>query len=311
MSNNINVLSSGYVAPDNNKEMERIDTKFVPPKSIDQRHLSDTIQNDIDAKAPIASPTFTGTVTIPSPFTLGSTSVTTSGTELNYVDGVTGAIQTQLASGWIPATGTWSYNAADKITVPSGAGSIYQKGDRIKFTQTTVKYGVIVAVTDTLLTIAVNTDYTVANAAITDIYYSHQVNPIGYPATFNYTPTLTNITLGNGTLAFVYSVVEGWVTVLGKFTFGSTSSISGSMIFSLPITGTTAHNTFYQTLGQIEDNGTTEYMANLTQESTTTVSVGAITTSGSYAQRANTSSTVPMVWATNDAFRVIFSYFMA
>jgi hypothetical protein len=42
------------------------------------------------------SPTFTGTVTIPSPFTLGSTSVTTDGTELNYVDGVTSSIQTQL-----------------------------------------------------------------------------------------------------------------------------------------------------------------------------------------------------------------------
>jgi len=48
--------------------------------------------------APLASPTFTGTVTIPSPFTLGSTSVTATGTELNYVGGVTGGIQTQLDS---------------------------------------------------------------------------------------------------------------------------------------------------------------------------------------------------------------------
>ena len=58
-----------------------------------------------------ASPVFTGTVTIPSPFTLGATSVTANGTELNvldnipgtltstelgYVDGVTSAIQTQI-----------------------------------------------------------------------------------------------------------------------------------------------------------------------------------------------------------------------
>jgi len=46
--------------------------------------------------APLASPTFTGTVTIPTPFTLGAVSVTTTGTELNYVAGVTSAIQTQL-----------------------------------------------------------------------------------------------------------------------------------------------------------------------------------------------------------------------
>lgn len=44
------------------------------------------------------SPTFTGTVTIPTPFTLGAVSVTTTGTELNYVSGVTSAIQTQLGA---------------------------------------------------------------------------------------------------------------------------------------------------------------------------------------------------------------------
>ncbi len=43
-----------------------------------------------------ASPTFTGTVTIPTPFTLGATSVTATGTELNYSSGVTHNIQTQF-----------------------------------------------------------------------------------------------------------------------------------------------------------------------------------------------------------------------
>lgn len=90
--------------------------------------------------------------------------------------------------GWTPAVGSWAYASASTITVPSGAASIYQKGDRIKWTQTTVKYGVIVTVADTLLTIAVNTDYTVANAAITLNYYSHQANPLGYPSEFNFTP---------------------------------------------------------------------------------------------------------------------------
>ncbi|MFA4819202.1 MAG: hypothetical protein WC621_05165 [Patescibacteria group bacterium] len=57
-----------------------------------------TIADDTDLalKANIASPTFTGTVTIPTPFTLGAVSVLPTGTELNFVDGVTSAIQTQL-----------------------------------------------------------------------------------------------------------------------------------------------------------------------------------------------------------------------
>lgn len=46
--------------------------------------------------APKASPTFTGTVVVPTPFTIGAVSMTATGTQLNYVAGVTSAIQTQL-----------------------------------------------------------------------------------------------------------------------------------------------------------------------------------------------------------------------
>lgn len=58
--------------------------------------LTSDAQTQINAKAPTASPTFTGTVTIPTPFTLGAVSVTPTGTELNFVDGVTSGIQGQL-----------------------------------------------------------------------------------------------------------------------------------------------------------------------------------------------------------------------
>ena len=58
--------------------------------------VTSAIQTQLGLKAPLASPTFTGTVTIPTPFTLGAVSVTATGTELNYVVGVTSAIQTQI-----------------------------------------------------------------------------------------------------------------------------------------------------------------------------------------------------------------------
>ncbi|MGO4371546.1 hypothetical protein [Paenibacillus sp. 2TAB19] len=45
-------------------------------------------------KAPIASPTFTGTVSLPSTTSIGNVS----STELGYLDGVTNAIQTQFAA---------------------------------------------------------------------------------------------------------------------------------------------------------------------------------------------------------------------
>lgn len=50
------------------------------------------IQTQLNAKAPTASPTFTGTVTLPGTTSVGSVS----STELGYLDGVTSAIQTQL-----------------------------------------------------------------------------------------------------------------------------------------------------------------------------------------------------------------------
>lgn len=56
---------------------------------VDAAIVTRDLQEQIDDKAPLASPTFTGTVTIPTPFTLGAVSVTATGTELNLLDGVT------------------------------------------------------------------------------------------------------------------------------------------------------------------------------------------------------------------------------
>lgn len=143
--------------------------------------------------------------------------------------------------GWVLANESWTYASANTITVPSGAASKYQKGDRIKFTQTTVKYGVITAVADTLLTIAVNTDYVVANAAITANYYSHEANPIGYPTYFNVTPTVTNATGATGNLSKVFAkfaVLGKSITFVGSYSSGTIGgTITGpSYSFSMPIT---------------------------------------------------------------------------
>lgn len=95
--------------------------------------------------------------------------------------------------GWISASEAWTYASASTITVPSGAASKYTKGDKIKITQTTVKYFYIIAVADTTLTVTGGADYTVANAAITNNYYSHQITPVGFPLSFSLgTPTFTS-----------------------------------------------------------------------------------------------------------------------
>lgn len=97
--------------------------------------------------------------------------------------------------GWTAAADTWTYASASTFTI-SGVDrtTVFTKGTRLKFTQTTDKYAVVVGSsfsTNTTVTIAVNTDYTIANAAITSPYYSYQLSPQGYPGWFAWSPTIT------------------------------------------------------------------------------------------------------------------------
>ena len=77
------------------------------------------LQAALDAKSPLASPTFTGTVTLPTPFTLGAVSVLPTGTELNFVDGVTSNIQTQLNAKAPLASPTFT----GTVTIPTLVGT--------------------------------------------------------------------------------------------------------------------------------------------------------------------------------------------
>jgi len=54
----------------------------------------------------------------------------------------------------------------------------------------------------------------------------------------SYTSTTTNITLGNGTLSAVYAQAGKDVNFTIKFTLGSTSAITGSPTFTLPVAAT-------------------------------------------------------------------------
>lgn len=70
--------------------------------------------------APINSPTFTGTVTIPTPFTLGATSVTATGTQINYLSsatGTTGTTSTNLVFSTSPTLVTPILGAATATSI--------------------------------------------------------------------------------------------------------------------------------------------------------------------------------------------------
>lgn len=146
--------------------------------------------------------------------------------------------------GWEYTDDTWAYASASTFTVSGDQTARYSKGTRLKWTQTTVKYGVVVnssySSPNTTVTIAVNTNYTIANAAITANFYSYEANPQGYPGTFTYVPTVSctgSMTIGSLILAsYAYSMIGKTVSLyLGlEGTTGGTASYGIEV--TLPIT---------------------------------------------------------------------------
>ena len=86
--------------------------------------VTSALQTQLGLKAPLASPTFTGTVTMPTPFTLGATSVTSTGTQLNYLNaatGTTGTTSTNLVFSTSPTFITPTLGVASATSLATSA----------------------------------------------------------------------------------------------------------------------------------------------------------------------------------------------
>jgi hypothetical protein len=115
---------------------------------------------------------------------------------------------------------------------PSADPTAYlQKGDKLKFTQSTTKYYYVVAVTASVVTLAPTTDYTPSATAISAIYYSNIESPFGFQPWCNYVPsysasgsmTFTSVT----TTAAKYILMNSntvFVIVNGTGTTGGTAA---------------------------------------------------------------------------------------
>lgn len=99
-----------------------------------------SLTTDLALKAPLANPTFTGTVTIPNPFTIGATSMLSTGTQLNYLSaaaGTTGTTNTNVVFSASPAlTGTVTITDTTDITL--GAESALRVGGAANSTNITI-----------------------------------------------------------------------------------------------------------------------------------------------------------------------------
>lgn len=117
-------------------------------------------------------------------------------------------------------TETWTYNSVSGIVgvinVPTDATERYAIGDRVRWKQGGgYKYGIVVAVAATTISVITGTDYTLTNAGITDNYISKWVNPVGFPHYFSWAPT----DVWDGSAPTVAVTTNFKFTIIGRTVF--------------------------------------------------------------------------------------------
>jgi hypothetical protein len=122
----------------------------------------------------------------------------------------------------------------------------------------------------------------------------------------SFTPTWTNLTVGNATQSFVYREENKTMFVSGKITFGSTTSISNNPSIAIP-NGRTGSDTVLGSTLRFEDAGNSNFFGQLLV-SATNIDLYAITVSSTYPTLATLGSTAPFTWGTNDAIYIACSF---
>ncbi len=122
-----------------------------------------------------------------------------------------------------------------------------------------------------------------------------------------WTPTLQNITLGNGTIVARYTQIGKLVEGMFNFTMGSTSSMGTAPNFTGPIAPTHTGRAINSGVRLVTSAGT-DYIGALTSFTTSKLRVVVVQANLTYAALANITATVPFTWATGDEIEVAFSY---
>jgi hypothetical protein len=121
-----------------------------------------------------------------------------------------------------------------------------------------------------------------------------------------WTPTTNGITKGSGTIVSRYCTINKTVHFLFSFVLAADSAITGSVSFTLPVTGAYAS----VGTGRLVDATGSAYSPYIAL-STTTCSVLVYKGDSTYVYWAAISSTVPFTWTTSDAIYVSGTYEMA
>lgn len=210
------------------------------------------VSNNVGYGVNIAASTCDDNIVVAATFT-GNTSgeVNDSGTN-SIISGNKGVTDSNI--NWNPFYQTLTYASASTFTISGNHTSTFQTGTKIKLTQTTVKYWYVKSSSHSLgtttVTIVLNTNYTLANAAITSPYFSRADNPEGFPTFFDFDCDVTGFS--SATETFLYSMNGAGMTIL--FDIQGTSNAT-TKTATLPVAPTQSMRYIHFRI----DNGTSSF----------------------------------------------------
>ena len=122
-----------------------------------------------------------------------------------------------------------------------------------------------------------------------------------------WTPSYTNLTVGNGTVIARYIQFGKFVDFIFEFTLGSTSSIGTGPVISLPVAGATIVSSWNGT-ARFLDNGVTNYIGAL-NISSSGIRPQTVVVTGTYADaQGGITATAPFTWTTGDVLSIGGTY---
>ena len=125
-----------------------------------------------------------------------------------------------------------------------------------------------------------------------------ELNAIGTATAF--TPTWTNLTVGDGTVTANYWQINELVFWKVELIWGTTTSASGNVEIDYPVAG---GSTFSNAVGgsvQFDDNNSTDFFGVLYRNNTARARIVALNVAGTYATQTAMTATVPFTWTSTD-----------
>ena len=122
-----------------------------------------------------------------------------------------------------------------------------------------------------------------------------------------YTPTFTGFTKGNASIIARWAQSGKAVNVFVEVTLGSTSSVTGNITISLPVTASTNALNARGVAG-ITDTGVYVRTGVIVLDSTTTAQLRCVATSAAFGIEDDISATQPMTWTNTDRFHFSLTY---